>query len=155
MNFQNDKYTLRFADKTDNEGIREIFESGSFEGKIDVKFLRNPYPYESFLADGDESRILVIIDNEKKKVVAVGGAVVRREYVNGREEQCAYLTGLKIHVDYRKKIFFTAKAYEFLHQSLCDCSFYYTTILDSNEPAIKMFEKKLYICIGVSQGTSI
>ena len=26
MNFQNDKYTLRFAVDTDNDGIREIFE---------------------------------------------------------------------------------------------------------------------------------
>ena len=26
MNFQNDKYTLRFAVDSDNDGIREIFE---------------------------------------------------------------------------------------------------------------------------------
>ena len=83
MNFQNSKYTLRFADATDNEGIREIFESESFHGDIDVKILRSAHPYESFQADGEEAKILVIIENETHKRVAVGGAVVRREYLNG------------------------------------------------------------------------
>ena len=142
MNFQNSKYTLRFADASDNEGIREIFESESFHGNIDVKFLRGPHPYESFLADGEDVKILVIIDNENKKTAAVGGAVIRREYINGTDEKCAYLTGLKVHPKYRKKIFLIAKAYEFLHQSVLDCAFSYTTILDSNEMAIRLFEKK-------------
>lgn len=142
MNFQNSKYTLRFANASDDKGIQEIFESESFHGNIDVKFLRGSHPYASFLADGEEAKILVIIDNENEKIVAVGGAVVRREYINGKEEKCAYLMGLKIHLQYRKKIFMIAKAYEFLHQSILDCTFSYTTILDSNEMAIKMFEKK-------------
>ena len=142
MNFQNSKYTLRFADATDNEGIREIFESESFHGDIDVKILRSAHPYESFQADGEEAKILVIIENETHKRVAVGGAVVRREYLNGREEKCAYLTGLKVHPEYRKKIFLIAKAYELLRESIHDCTFSYTTILDSNEMAIKLFEKK-------------
>jgi len=142
MNFQNNKYTLRFANESDNEGIREIFESESFRGNLDVKFLRNPQPYESFCKDGDEARILIIVDNERKKIVAVGGAVIREEYISGKAEKCAYLTGLKIHPKYRKKIFFIAKAYEFLRQSLEDCSFCYTTILNSNQTAIAMFEKQ-------------
>ena len=56
MSFQNNKYTLRLADTADNEGIREIFESESFRGNLDVKFLRNPAPYESFSADGDAAK---------------------------------------------------------------------------------------------------
>ena len=97
---------MRFADHSDNAGIREIFESSTFSGGISVQYLRSPKPYESFLADGDEAKILVFSDNEAKKTVAVGGAVVRREYLNGREEKCAYLTGLKIHPNYRKTLSF-------------------------------------------------
>ncbi len=142
MNFQNDKYTLKFADASDNAGIREVFESGSFRGNLDIRFLRNPCPYESFLADGDDAKILIIIDNEAKRTIAVGGAVIRREYLNGKPEKCAYLTGLKIHPDYQRKIAFIKQAYKLLGEAIADCRCCYTTILDSNTPTIAMFEKK-------------
>lgn len=142
MNFQNNRYTLKFADSSDNEGIREIFESGSFPGGISVQYLRNPKPYESFCADGDSAKILVVLDNESKRTAAVGGAVVRREYVNGTEEKCAYFTGLKLHPDYQRKISFIPRAYEFLRQEITDCRYCYTTVLDDNTAAISLFEKK-------------
>lgn len=142
MNFQNNRYTLRYADASDNEGIKEIFESGSFQGDFNIHFLRNPFPFESFAEDGDEARILVIIDNDNQRYVAVGGAVVREEYVNGKAEKCAYLTGLKIHPDYQKKIFFLPQAYQLMGDGLKDCAYIYTTILDSNDGVVKMLEKK-------------
>lgn len=133
---------MKFADSSDNAGIREIFESSTFSGGISVQYLRNPKPYESFRADGDDARILVIVDNETNRTAAVGGAVVRREYLNGKEGKCAYLTGLKIHPEYRKILPFITKSYEFLHEEISDCRCCYTTILDDNLPAIAMFEKK-------------
>lgn len=142
MSFQNNKYTLRLADTADNEGIREIFESESFRGNLDVKFLRNPAPYESFSADGDAAKLLVAEEKESGKLIAVGGAVTRKEFVNGREENCAYLTGLKIHPDHRKKFFRLMEAYDLIHENIRDCAYVYTTVLDSNTAAIKMFEKK-------------
>lgn len=142
MNFQNDRYTLRLADSGDNAGIREIFESGSFSGGLNVQYLRSDKPFASFQADGDAARILVIIDNEAHRTAAVGGAVVRREYLNGSAQNCAYLTGLKIHPDYQKQIFFIARAYQFLREQLTDCACCYTTILDDNKPVIAMLEKK-------------
>ena len=142
MNFQNDRYTLRFAEYSDNEGIKKIFESDSFSGGIGVQYLRNPHPYESFLADGSENHILVIVDNQVDNIIAVGGAVVRYEYVNGKKERCAYLTGLKIHPDYRRKISFIPRAYSFLRESISDCYCCYTTILDDNQTAIALFEKR-------------
>lgn len=141
MNFQNDRYTLRFAEPSDDAGIRAIFESGSFQGGISVQYLRNPSPYASFCADGERNHIMVVIDNSNGVTAAVGGAVVRTEYVNGKEELCAYLTGLKIHFDYRKKIGFIAKAYQFLREHIADCTYCYTTILDDNAEAIALLEK--------------
>lgn len=142
MNFLNNKYTLKFADSSDNSGICEIFESGSFSGGISVQYLRGKSPYESFSADGDINRIMVIIDNISGRTAAVGGAVVRYEYVNGRKEKCAYLTGLKIHPDYRRKITFIAKAYSFLRSGISDCSYSYTTVLDDNKDAVALLEKR-------------
>ncbi|MBQ8410123.1 MAG: hypothetical protein IJX15_00105 [Ruminiclostridium sp.] len=142
MNFQNNRYTLKFADSSDNEGICEIFESGSFSGGISVQYLRGKTPYESFSADGDINRIMVVKDNSTGRTVAVGGAVVRYEYVNGIKEKCAYLTGLKIHPDYRRKLSFIAKAYSFLREGISDCPYCYTTVLDDNREAVSLFEKK-------------
>ena len=99
-------------------------------------------PYDSFSADGDENRIMVVIDNHNSRTAAVGGAVVRYEFVNGRKEKCAYLTGLKIHPDYKRKISFIAKAYAFLRNGISDCPYSYTTILDDNKEAISLFEKQ-------------
>lgn len=142
MNFQNDKYTLRLAHSGDNDGIREIFHSEGFSGGISVKYLRDPAPYDSFRADGDDAKILVITDNEQGRVIAVGGAVIRMEYIGGAAEKCAYLTGLKISPDYRGKIPFIAKSYAFLHEHISDCKYCYTTILDDNSAAISMLEKR-------------
>ena len=142
MNFQNNKFTLRSACSDDNDGIREIFHSEGFSGGLSVKYLRDPRPYDSFCADGDRAEILVITDNENHRTAAVGGAVIRTEYVNGSPEKCAYLTGLKIHPDYRKKITFISKAYSFLHEKISDCRYSYSTILDDNSAAVSMLEKK-------------
>lgn len=142
MNFQNNRYTLRFADSSDNEGIRKIFENSTFDGGLSVQYLRSSLPYESFTADGDCAKILVIIDNNADRTIAVGGAVIRSEYLNGTPEKCAYLTGLKIHPDYHNKISFIAKAYKFLYEEISDCKIFYSTILDDNKGAIALFEKK-------------
>ena len=142
MNFQNNRYTLKFADSSDNDGIREIFESGNFSGGISIQYLRGDSPYDSFSADGDTNRILVAVDNDSDRVIAVGGAVVRQEYVNGKREKCAYLTGLKIHPDYQRKLSFIAKAYSFLREGISDCSYCYTTVLDDNKDAVSLFEKR-------------
>ena len=141
MNFQNDRYTLRLAVPSDDAGIAAIFDAGHFDGGIAVQFLR-PSPLSSFAADGDETRILVIHDNEQSRTAAVGGAVIRTEYLHATPQKTAYLTGLKIHPDYQKQIFFIAKAYQFLEEQLSGCACCYTTILDGNAPVIRMLEKK-------------
>lgn len=142
MNFQNDRYTLRFAESADNEGIRRIFAEGGFDGALSVQYMRDPAPFESFSADGEENRVMVIIDNQSGAVIAVGGAVIRTEYLNGAPEKCAYLTGLKIGAEYRGRISFIAKAYQFLHDGISRCKICYTTILDDNKAAISLLEKK-------------
>ncbi|MCR4646085.1 MAG: GNAT family N-acetyltransferase [Oscillospiraceae bacterium] len=142
MNFQNDRYTLRFSLPEDDPGITAIFTAGGFSGGIAVQYLR-PQPHISFAADGDESRMMVIVDNTQQgRIAAVGGAVVRTEYVHGEPQKTAYLTGLKIHPEYQKQIFFIAKAFQFLREHLTDCACCYSTILDDNKPVIAMLEKK-------------
>lgn len=141
MNFQNNRYTLEFATENDNKGIVNVFESMHFSGDISVKYLRNPNPLLSFSADGDYHKIMIIRDNECDEIVAVGGAVIRDEYVNGKIKKCGYLAGLKIRPDYQKKIRFITKAYRYLFENISECDCFYTTILSDNKSAIALLEK--------------
>ena len=141
MNFQNDRYTLRLALPEDDAGIAAIFAAGHFDGGIAVQFLR-PSPLASFAADGDGTRILVIRDNAQSRIAAVGGAVLRTEFLRGVPQKTAYLTGLKVHPDYQKQLLFIPRAYQFLGEQLAGCVCCYTTILDGNTPVIRMLEKK-------------
>ena len=145
MSFQSEqhgKYILRLAQPSDNDGIRSIFESGSFAGGMNIQFLRGKLPLSSFEADGDKAHILVAEDTRENRLIAVGGAVVRTEYLNGVPEKCAYLTGLKVHHDYRGRLSFIPHAYGIMGALIQDCAAAYTTILDGNISVIKMFEKR-------------
>lgn len=134
------RYILRPAEPSDNAGIHEIFTSGSFSGGLNVQFLRGDEPLSSFAADGDRSHILVAEDSGR--VIAVGGAIVRTEFLNGAPANCAYLTGLKVHHDYRGKLSFIPRAYGIIGDLVSDCAVTYTTILDGNTGVIKMLEKR-------------
>ncbi len=140
MNFQNDRYTLRLALPEDDSGIRAVFESASFSGGLSIQYLR-PSPLRSFAADGDDVKMLVVRDNETGRIAAVGGAVIRREYLGGSPVRTAYLTGLKVHPDYQKQLYFIARAYQYMGTLLEDCACVYSTVLDDNTAVIKMFEK--------------
>ena len=92
MNFQSEqhgKYILRLAKSSDNNGIRSIFESGSFAGGMNIRFLRGAQPLSSFEADGDRAHILVAEDTRENRLIAVGGAVVRTEYLSSVPKKCS------------------------------------------------------------------
>ncbi|MCH5196677.1 MAG: hypothetical protein J1F28_08180 [Oscillospiraceae bacterium] len=142
MNSQNKRYIMRFADSGDSDGIKNVFESGVFGGDLSVQYLRGERPVDSFFADGDDAKIIVASDTEQNSVIGVGAAVIQRLFLNGQEEKCAYLTGLKIHPEYQGKLPFIARAYGLMREEISDCKCVYTTILDDNKPVISMLEKK-------------
>ena len=67
-----------------------------------------------WLADGDSAHILIAEDTKENRLIAVGGAVVRTEYLGVVPSKCACLTGLKIHHDYRGRLTFISRAYGFM-----------------------------------------
>lgn len=141
MNFQNDRYTLRFAQEADDAGIRAVFAAGSFGGGLSIRFLRDPSPLASFGRDGD-ARIMVLLDNEAGKLFGVGGAVIRREFVGGQPRRTGYLTGLKILPEYQKRFRYIPQAYQYLYEHTREAvDVYYTTILTGNAAVQKMLEK--------------
>ena len=143
MYCQNNKIILSLATEEDNEGMNRVFESGRFDGGFSVQFLRKPEPLQSFRNDGDTAKILIMKDALTLEIIAVGGCVIRREYLNGSIQRVGYLTGLKILPAYQKKVRCIAEAYQFLHENTkSEVDLYYTTILSSNTGAQKLLEKK-------------
>lgn len=141
MNFQNDRYTLRFAEKGDDAAIRAVFAAGAFGGGLSIRFLRDPSPLASFGRDG-QARIMVLLDNQAGKLFGVGGVVIRREFVGGQPRNTGYLTGLKILPEYQKRFRYIPQAYQYLYENTRDAvDVYYSTILSGNTAVQKMLEK--------------
>lgn len=154
MNGPNKNWSLSIAGPEDSEGIQKVFDDSDFKGGISVKFSRAPDPYRSFQNDGEHIVLPVVKDTATKEILGVGGCVIRQEHVNGHSQNTGYLTGLKIMRSHQKKINCIIPAYRLLAEQTAGYNpFYYTTILESNETAIKLLEKRRknmppYIYIG-------
>ncbi|PKM96479.1 MAG: hypothetical protein CVU84_01855 [Firmicutes bacterium HGW-Firmicutes-1] len=143
MSYLNDQLELRLASVDDSEQILKIYECEEFDGNISVMYTRRPNPYLSFLQEGDQVMLLVIHDHVADILCAVGCCVMREAYVHGEIKRVGYLTSLKILPEYRKKIPYIARVYQFIYEHtkhLVD--YYYTTILIENISVQKMLEKK-------------
>lgn len=142
MNFPSDKFELSLAEEKDLKGIKEIFESGKFEGGIAVQYLRNPNPIDSFKKEGDKVFLLVLKDKLEDKSIGVGACIIRRVYKNGNIVRMGYLAGLKLLPEYQKKVFVIPYIYQQLYEKTKDeVDIYFTTILSDNIPVQKMLEK--------------
>jgi hypothetical protein len=147
-------WELTIATPEDAPGIQRVFDDGDFKGGISVKFNRAPDPYLSFQNDGEHIVLPVVKDAVTKEILGLGGCLIRKAYVNGNLQNTGYLTGLKILQNYQRKINCIIPAYKLLAEETAIYSpYYYTTILESNETAIKLLEKRRkhmppYIYIG-------
>ncbi|NLW48927.1 MAG: hypothetical protein GXY86_16555 [Firmicutes bacterium] len=142
MNFPNDQFELILAEDGDWREIKEIFESGEFDGGIAVQYLRNPNPIASFEKEGEKVVILMLRDKQKNKAVGFGACIIKRVYKDKKVVNMGYLTGLKLLPQYRKRIFVIPDCYQKIYEYTGDqVDFYFTTILKENTAVRKMLEK--------------
>ena len=143
MSTRSDRFFYRLATPADSSQILEVMEEGGFSGPISVRYTRRPDPVASLLQEGEQVVIPVMVDRDHNRICAFGCCAIRKAYVNGRIIRTGYLTGLKIHPDYQRKVPHFAAVYRFLHeQTLDQVDLYYTTILKNNATARKLLEKK-------------
>jgi len=143
MNGLNKNWELVIAKPEDSEGIQKVFDDGEFKGGISVKYKRTPDPYQSYQNDGERIIMLILKDTATGEILGCGGLVIRKENVNGILQNTGYLTGLKILQSHWKRVNCIKQAYRMIGEQSAELNpFYYTTILQSNEPAIKMLEKR-------------
>ena len=143
MNGRSKSWELTLASPDDAPGIKKVFDDGDFKGGISVKFMREPDPYQSFQNEGEHIVLPIVKDIASGEILGTGGCVIRKEYINGTLQNTAYLTGLKILRSHQRRLTCIVPAYQLIGEQTAKYEpFYYTTILKSNEIAIKLLEKR-------------
>jgi hypothetical protein len=147
MNCQNERFIIRPAHPEDSIEILEILEiieEEDFKGRISLLYTRRPDAYESLMKEGEEVIIVVCQDTVNNKIAGFGSCAIRELFVNGKPEKVGYLFGLRSKKEYRKTFLVLAKAYQALSAALKDkgVNYFFTTILEDNLYAQKLFEKQ-------------
>ncbi|KDR96618.1 hypothetical protein SAMN02745945_00132 [Peptoclostridium litorale DSM 5388] len=144
MNFQSKRFIFELASPKDSEEILNILEEDDFKGNISICYTRRPNAYDSFMKEGDEVHMLVCRDTHNSAIAGMGALACRMAYINGKEEKVGYLFGLRIKKGYRKAYSLIPRGYAFIHSLLekMGIRYIYTTILEENKHAQRIFEKK-------------
>lgn len=137
------KYRIELAGPSDGAALAAIYNSDDgFGGEIAVKFTREPNPFASLRADGDDVVVPVVREIDTGRLIGMGACVVRRAWVNGKQVKVGYLTGLKALPEFRRGVPLIPQVYAFLRSHTGDVACYYTTILTENTLARRLLERK-------------
>ncbi|MGJ3509984.1 hypothetical protein [Enemella sp. A6] len=135
-------FEIELATGADARELAAIYGSDDgFAGSIAVKFTRDPDPYASLLAEGDEVVVPVARERESGRLVGMGACVIRTAWVNGEPVRIGYLTGLKALPQFRGWLRLIPQMYAFLREHSRSVECYVTTILSANTTARRLLER--------------
>lgn len=135
-------FTIERATVADADDLAAIYGSDDgFAGPIAVKFTRDPDPFTSLLAEGDEVVVPVARERGTGRLVGMGACVIRSAWLNGEPTRIGYLTGLKALPQFRGWLRLIPQMYDFLRQHTATVECYITTILTANQGARRLLER--------------
>ncbi|MFC1890305.1 hypothetical protein ACFL4G_11190 [Thermodesulfobacteriota bacterium] len=144
MSSRNDRYTYETAMPGDAAEILDILEEADFKGKISLTYTRRPDPYVSFKKEGREVTVFVSREKKANRITSIAASSINRMFLNGEPADVGYIFGLRVRKEYRRKYLLLPRGYEYifrLHEEK-NISFFLTTILEENEVARKLLEKR-------------
>ena len=139
----NEKYELFQAEPCDSKNLKKIYDSISYDGLLDIQFLRGEDPYASIAGEGIDSVIVAAKNLESGETFGMGACCVHEMYVDGELKRAGYLNSLKIMPGYQRKTLLLPKAFAYMGKCLkgkTDLCF--ASVLLSAKEIQKMFEKK-------------
>ncbi len=144
MSSRNSRYIFGSATPEDAGEILEILEDMEFDGKISLTFTRRPDPYASFKREGKDVEILVSRDTWKNRLTSIAATSINPMFLDGEPTDVGYLFGLRVRKEYRRRYLLLPKGFTYLFGLHKDkqVPFYITTILEENETARRLLEKK-------------
>lgn len=145
MKSSTERFIYDLATRDDNPQLAEIINQLNFKGSISLQYSRDPDVYGSFLKEGEKVKVMVLRDLKENKIAGFGAFGINSLYVNGKPEKTAYIFSLRVNQKYNRFIFKLRGGYAFMFKMLqkMGIKYYYTTILQSNDP-VKAFLEKGY-----------
>ncbi|NLD47292.1 MAG: hypothetical protein GX660_08835 [Clostridiaceae bacterium] len=144
MKCRNERFVFEEAKHEDMAQILEILEESGFKGNISLLYTRRPDAYISFMYEGQEVSLAVCRDTQNDRIAGIGAVALRQVYVNGKPEKVGYLFALRVREEYRNVYKLVNRGYDYFSScpAVKKASYFITTILEENEYAIKLLEKK-------------
>lgn len=144
MNIRNDEFYFYPATNEDNNDIDELLRNPDFKGDLQLLYTRGDNPVDSFHKDGDKTLILCGRHKNTNTLAGFGVCNINKMYIGGSLEEVAYLSGLRVHPDFRRKTLRLIDAYSIMMDWISENGVKYiiTTILSDNEVFQKLVSKK-------------
>jgi hypothetical protein len=124
------------AKPSDDGPLRQLLRSVHMDGIIRVSFRRESNYFAAHSCEGEFVQVMTARDRETGQIVGMGSRSVRERFLSGVPINIGYLSGLRIHPNYRGGTML-ARGYRFLRELDRDerADFYITTIAVGNRPA--------------------
>ncbi len=129
---------IRLADESDNGRIISLMLRSPMPSAIRFSVDCSPSFAESLAPQGSDARIIVA--EKGPDIVALGAALRRKIYLDGKQAEIGYLGSLRIEKGFRGSVIL-ARGYKFLrevHESELKLPFYLSSILEGNDSAMKI-----------------
>jgi hypothetical protein len=91
------------ATEADSAEILSLLEENVFPGNVSLIHTRRPDAFRSFMAEGEETHLLVCRDTQEDRIAAFGAHAVHECIIEHRPEKVVYLFGLRIRREYMAK----------------------------------------------------
>jgi hypothetical protein len=127
---------FQLATHADDLALRQLLQNIRMDGIISVSFRREPNYFAAHDCEGHFVQVITARDSSTGQVVGMGSRSVRERYFAGCSRNIGYLSGLRIHPQFRRGTML-ARGYKFLKELDQDhkADFYVTTIAVENKPA--------------------
>ncbi|MFO0013539.1 MAG: hypothetical protein ACK553_12400 [Planctomycetota bacterium] len=127
---------FELATPADDMQLRQLLRNIRMDGIISVSFRREPSYFAAHGCEGEFVQVMTARDRGTGQIVGMGSRSVRERYISGVPRNIGYLSGLRIHPQYRRGTML-ARGYRYLRELDRDrrADFYVTTIAVENRSA--------------------
>jgi hypothetical protein len=128
--------------ESEDRAILALIEDGNFDGSLSLLYTRRPSPWRSLCRGGARVRLVTGWRGSGGELLGMGAAVTNPVWQEGRTRELVYLTAFRLNRSHRGAIRFLPEAYGRLLQACGWDSLFLTSILEENEPARRLLEKR-------------
>jgi hypothetical protein len=132
------RYVFDMATPADDAQLRQVLRETPMESSLaTVTYETEPSFFQSSCPDGAETDVIICRDTDRDAAVGFGCRSIREMFVNGKETRIGYLSTLRCIPKYRNQglVGLGYRAMKKLHDSTDPPEWYFSTILEGNQPA--------------------